>query len=166
MDEARLMPSTEIGHSCLNSKCHFHDRERQKSSVRSWFNWWSVGVEGEEGRGGWESGVPTLAVLCSPLGKDVVGLSHKKIMLKYLISGQVWALELVFSKDVGQLCVNFGFRWYLPRHIQICQRVLELGLPSSSLFFYQVLRCFGWNAEILFLQMGSSCVSRGGWMHV
>lgn len=166
MDGAWLMLTTEFGHSCLNSKCHFHDRERQKSSVRSWFNWWSVCAE-RKGTVGQSLGCPPWLCFVLQPGKDVEGLSHKKVILRYLNIWAALSLRAGFVfKGCWTPCVIVGFRWYLPRHIQVFQQVLEFGLPFSSSFFYWVLRGFVWDTEIPFFQTGSCCVCRGGWVHL
>lgn len=97
------MPTTEFGHSCLNSKCDFHDRERPKAVS-------GAGLTGEmlvlsERKGMMGETLGCLLWLCFvlQLGKDVVGLSHKIIILKYFD-----ICFFFFLKYVGPFVCLFG----------------------------------------------------------
>lgn len=85
------MHITEFGHSCLSSKCHFHDRERQKSRVRSWLSGEELVLSERKGMVGGSLGCLPWLCFVLQLAKDVVGLSHKKKNQTKiaLISGQV-----------------------------------------------------------------------------
>lgn len=85
------------------------------------------------------------------------------------ISGQIWALGLFgffFERILDPFVWLLGLGDTCPGTSKFASGCWNLIFHLHPCFFYQVLRCFGWDGPHGILQKGSSCVSRGGWVHV